>query len=82
VEPLRLWAANASYAVTVYSSDSSSAASLSITVNDQKPTALSYAAGTSAYTINVPITPNVPANSGGAVDLLFRASRPSVRPEL
>jgi DNA-binding beta-propeller fold protein YncE len=34
-------------------------------VNDQAPSALSYAAGTAAYTIDVPITPNFPANSGG-----------------
>jgi DNA-binding beta-propeller fold protein YncE len=60
-------AATASYTVTAYSAGGSATTTLSITVNDQPPSALSYAAGTAAYTINVPITPNFPANSGGTV---------------
>ncbi|MGD0547440.1 MAG: putative Ig domain-containing protein, partial [Terracidiphilus sp.] len=61
-------AGSASYTVTAFGSGTTSAsATLSITVNDQPPSALSYAAGTAAYAINVPITPNFPANSGGTV---------------
>jgi hypothetical protein len=59
--------ASSTYTITATGSDGSATASLSITVNDQKPTALSYATNTAAYTINVPITPNFPANSGGTV---------------
>ena len=60
-------AATASYTVTAYGLTGSTTTTLSITVNDQPPTALSYAAGEAAYTIDVPITPNAPANSGGTV---------------
>ena len=60
-------AATASYTVTAYGLTGSTTATLSITVNDQPPTALSYAAGQAAYTINAPITPNAPANRGGTV---------------
>ena len=56
---------NTSYVVTANGSDSSTTASLSITVNDQKPSALSYAAGTAAYIVNTPITDNFPTNTGG-----------------
>jgi DNA-binding beta-propeller fold protein YncE len=59
--------AAASYTVTGYGSIGSATATLTITVNDRSPAALSYAAGTAAYTVNVPITPNFPTNSGGAV---------------
>jgi hypothetical protein len=58
-------AGNTSYVVTANGSDSSTTASLSITVNDQKPSALSYAAGTAAYIVNTPITDNFPTNTGG-----------------
>ncbi|MDR5727288.1 MAG: putative Ig domain-containing protein [Terriglobia bacterium] len=57
----------ASYTVTASDLDGSTTTTLSITVNDQPPTALSYGAGTSTYTINTPITPNAPASSGGTV---------------
>ncbi|MGA3082249.1 MAG: putative Ig domain-containing protein [Terracidiphilus sp.] len=60
-------AATASYTVTASGVAGSTTTTLSITVNDQPPSALSYAAGTAAYTINVPITPNFPTNSGGTV---------------
>ena len=59
--------ATTSYTVTASDSAGSTTAVLSITVNDQAPTALSYAAGMAAYTVNVPITPNFPTNSGGTV---------------
>ena len=59
--------AMASYTVTASDLDGSTTTTLSITVNDQPPTALSYGAGTSTYTINTPITPNAPASSGGTV---------------
>jgi len=60
-------AAMASYTVTGYGTIGSTTATLTITVTDKAPAALSYAAGTASYTINVPITPNFPTNSGGAV---------------
>jgi DNA-binding beta-propeller fold protein YncE len=60
-------AAAASYTVTGYGSIGSTTTTLTITVVDKAPAALSYAAGTAAYTINVPITPNFPTNSGGTV---------------
>jgi DNA-binding beta-propeller fold protein YncE len=57
-----------SYTVTAFGSGATSAtATLSITVNDQPPSALSYAAATAAYTVDVPITPNFPTNGGGTV---------------
>lgn len=59
--------ATANYTVTASDAAGSTTTTLSVTVNDQPPSALSYAAGTAAYTINVPITPNAPANSGGTV---------------
>ncbi len=60
-------AGNTTYVVTAYGSDSSATASLSITVNDQKPTALSYATNTANYIVNSPITNNFPTNTGGTV---------------
>ncbi|MGA3161095.1 MAG: putative Ig domain-containing protein [Terracidiphilus sp.] len=58
---------NTTYVVTAYGSDSNATASLSITVNDQKPTALSYATNTANYIVNSPITENFPTNTGGTV---------------
>jgi DNA-binding beta-propeller fold protein YncE len=58
-------AGNTTYVVTAYGFDSSATASLSITVNDQKPTALSYATNTANYIVNSPITDNFPTNTGG-----------------
>jgi hypothetical protein len=63
----------ASYTVTALNSEGSTTAALTVTVNDQPPTALTYAAGTAAYTVNAPITENDPANSGGTV-ISYRVS--------
>ncbi|MGB7549629.1 MAG: putative Ig domain-containing protein [Terracidiphilus sp.] len=60
-------AAQASYTVACVSSAGSATTILTITVNDQAPSALSYTAGTPAYIVNAPITENDPTNSGGAV---------------
>jgi DNA-binding beta-propeller fold protein YncE len=60
-------AGNTTYVVTAYGSDSNATVSLSITVNDQKPTALSYATNTANYIVNSPITENFPTNTGGTV---------------
>ena len=57
----------ASYTVTASGAAGSTTTSISITVNDQPPSAFSYAAGTATYVINTPITPNSPTNSGGTV---------------
>jgi DNA-binding beta-propeller fold protein YncE len=59
--------ATASYVVTAAGSGGSASVTLSITVNDQKPTDLSYTARTSSYILNTPITVNTPTNRGGAV---------------
>ena len=59
--------ATAIYTVTASDYGGSTTATLSITVNDQPPSALSYAAGTASYIIATPITPNFPSNSGGVV---------------
>ncbi len=57
----------ASYSVTASGVAGSTTTSISVTVNDQPPSAFSYAAGTATYVINTPITPNSPTNSGGTV---------------
>ena len=57
----------ASYTVTASGAAGSTTTSISITVNDQPPSAFSYAAGTATYVISTPITPNSPTNSGGTV---------------
>ena len=59
--------ATASYTVTASNSAGSATASLSITVNDQAPSGLRYTNGTAIYAIRVPITPNNPTSTGGAV---------------
>ena len=59
--------ATASYTVTASNSAGSTTATLTITVNDQPPSGLSYTNGTAVYAIRVPITPNSPTSSGGAV---------------
>ena len=61
--------ATASYTVTASNSAGSTTASLSITVNDQPPSALSYTKGTAIYAIRAPITPNSPTSTGGAVTM-------------
>ena len=59
--------ATASYTVTASNSAGSTTVTLTITVNDQPPSGLSYTNGTAVYAIRVPITPNSPTSSGGAV---------------
>ena len=61
--------ATASYTVTASNSAGSTTATLSITVNDQPPSGLSYTNGTAVYAIRVPITPNSPTSTGGAVTM-------------
>ncbi len=60
-------AAQATYTVTAWYTGGSITAALSITVNDQQPSALSYTAGTATYTVGLPITANDPTNNGGTV---------------
>ncbi|MFZ1014855.1 MAG: putative Ig domain-containing protein [Terracidiphilus sp.] len=57
----------ASYTVTATGVAGSTTTSISVTVNDQPPSAFSYAAGTATYVSGTPITPNSPTNSGGTV---------------
>jgi len=59
--------ATASYTVTASNAAGSTTATLTITVNDRPPSGLSYTNGTAVYAIRVPITPNSPTSSGGAV---------------
>jgi DNA-binding beta-propeller fold protein YncE len=59
--------AKSTYMVTASGMSGSSSTTLTITVNDQPPTGLTYAAGTAAYTVAVPITPNFPSNAGGTI---------------
>jgi uncharacterized repeat protein (TIGR01451 family) len=61
--------ATASYTVTASNSAGSTIASLSITVNDQPPSGLSYTKGTAVYAIRAPIPPNSPTSTGGAVTI-------------
>ncbi len=60
-------AAQANYMVTAWYAGGSTTAVLSITVNDQQPSALSYTANAPTYTVGLPIAANTPTNSGGAV---------------
>jgi hypothetical protein len=60
-------AAKETYTVTAFGSSGTAAVTVTITVNDQAPSALTYAAGIATYTVAVPITPNNPANAGGTV---------------
>lgn len=55
------------YTVSAYSPSGGVTATLTITVNDHAPTALTYATEIVTYTVGVPITPNSPANGGGKV---------------
>ena len=60
-------AAQASYTVTATSSGGSATTTLTITVNDQPPSAFNYAAGTATYIVNAPITGNDPSNFSNTV---------------
>jgi len=57
----------ASYTVTASNSAGSTTATLTITVEDAAPAGLAYTTGTAVYAIRVPITPNSPTSTGGAV---------------
>jgi uncharacterized repeat protein (TIGR01451 family) len=54
------------FTVTAANSGGTTTASLTITVNDVAPSALTYATNPAVYTINTPVT-NAPSNIGGAV---------------
>jgi DNA-binding beta-propeller fold protein YncE len=58
-------AATASYTVTASDSAGSTTAVLSITVNDQPPSALSYSTNPAIYTEGLQIGPDSPTNTGG-----------------
>jgi DNA-binding beta-propeller fold protein YncE len=60
-------AAQASYTVTASNFAGNTTTTLTITVNDQPPSAFSYAAGTATYIVNAPITENDPSSMGGTV---------------
>jgi DNA-binding beta-propeller fold protein YncE len=70
-------AAQASYTVTAWYTGGSTTAALSITVNDQKPSALSYTANAPTYIVGLPITANLPTNSGGTV-VSYSVSSPNL----
>jgi len=55
------------YTVTASGAAGGATAALAITVNDQPPTALTYATGTAVYPQGAPIAPNSPTHSGGTV---------------
>jgi alpha-tubulin suppressor-like RCC1 family protein len=59
--------AAATYQVTAANSGGSTTAMLTLTVNDVPPSGLGYRANPVRFTINQPITPDVPTNSGSAV---------------
>ena len=56
-----------SYLVTATNSGGSTTATLSITVNDRAPAALSYATTAAVYTRNVVVTPNLPMVTGTVI---------------
>jgi 6-phosphogluconolactonase (cycloisomerase 2 family) len=60
-------AGTASYTVTATNSGGSITASVSITVKDVAPSALTYSANPVTYTKGAAITPNTPSNSGGTI---------------
>jgi len=59
--------AQAIYTVTASDSAGSATANLTITVNDQPPSALTYSTSPAVYAVQTPIAPNSPTNSGGTV---------------
>ncbi|MGD0947040.1 MAG: putative Ig domain-containing protein [Candidatus Binatia bacterium] len=58
-------AATAGYMVTATNASGSTSVTLSITVNDQPPTALIYSTNPAIYTEGAQIAPDMPTNSGG-----------------
>ena len=57
----------ATYLITATNSGGSITTSLSITVTDAPPSALTYTTSSAIYVRGMSITPNVPSSSGGAV---------------
>jgi DNA-binding beta-propeller fold protein YncE len=72
--------AAASYTVAATNSAGSTTAVLSITVNDQPPSALSYSTNPAIYTKGVQIAPDSPTNTGGTV--ISYAVSPALPPGL
>lgn len=62
-----LVSAQSSYTVTASNPSGHATSALTVTVNDQAPTALVYTSQTAVYAIHMPIQPNSPANEGGAI---------------
>jgi uncharacterized repeat protein (TIGR01451 family) len=56
-----------SYVVTATNSGGSTTATISVTVNDVPPSALTYAQNPAVFTVNQPIINDTPSSSGGAV---------------
>ncbi len=61
------FSATANYVVTGTNASGSTSANLTITVNDAPPSNLTYADNPAVYTLETPIQPNRPRNSGGKV---------------
>ena len=55
------------YTVTATNTGGSATVTVSITVNDVAPSALSYSANPAVYTVGVAISDNAPSSTGGAV---------------
>jgi uncharacterized delta-60 repeat protein len=55
------------YTVTATNTGGSTTCLLLITVREAAPSALVYATNPTAYTINIPIQPNLPSNGGGVI---------------
>ncbi|MDR3675842.1 MAG: tannase/feruloyl esterase family alpha/beta hydrolase [Acidobacteriota bacterium] len=59
--------AGASYTVTASNLVGSATATLTLTVNDQSPSGLTYTTGMAVFAVRVPIPPDTPSNTGGTV---------------
>jgi N-acetylneuraminic acid mutarotase len=59
--------AQASYLITAINSGGNTTFTLTLTVNDERPSNLGYSTNPAVYTSGVGITPNQPSSSGGAV---------------
>jgi hypothetical protein len=53
------------YTVTAYNAGGNASATLSITVANGAPANLTYSSNPATYTVNRPISPNLPSNTGG-----------------
>jgi alpha-tubulin suppressor-like RCC1 family protein len=62
-------ASRASYTVTATNTGGSTQATLTLTVNDVRPSNLTYSANPAVYTNGVAVPDNLPSNSGGTVTL-------------